>query len=187
MVGATEAWMRFVVTKDIGSVATSAIERGILKHNSKTKERTASLKSIANAIPKDKQWSFLEYCQAYRVLYDLTPKGIEQNMKPDEARKKIQEIENGEDAELFKEQRKKFVEYNQELLHVLVDGDIISEDFYQALIKEHPNFIPLSKDMSDFEAASDYGFSRRSLIDVNNPLHRIGSSDREIKNPLLEM
>lgn len=187
MVGATEAWMRFVVTKDIGSVATSAIERGIIKHNSKTHERTASLKSIANAIPKDKQWKFLEYCQAYRVLYDLAPKGIEQNMKPDEAQNLINEVESSEYGKLFKEQREKFVEYNKELLHVLVDGDIISEDFYQALVRDHPNFIPLSKDMSDFDSASDFGFTRKSLINVNNPLHRIGSSDREMKNPLLEM
>lgn len=103
------------------------------------------------------------------------------------ANKIIEEEENGEDAKLFKEQREKFIEYNRELLHVLVDGDIITEDFYQALVRDHPNFIPLSKDMSDFDAASDYNFASKSLINVNNPLHRIGTSMREIKNPLLEM
>jgi len=54
MVGAPLEWMKFVVTKDIGSVASAAIERGIVKHNSKTHERTAALKDIVNAIPKDK-------------------------------------------------------------------------------------------------------------------------------------
>jgi len=188
MVGASEDYMRFVVAKDQGSVANSAIERGIVKHNGKNGERTASLMSFVKIFPDAKsQWDFLEYCEAYRVKYDLAPKGIEQKMTLQKADEIIKRVENGKDAKLYKEQREKFVEYNKELLHVLVDGDIMSEDFYQALIKDHPNFIPLSKDMSDFDAAMDFTRSKKDLINVKNPLHRIGTSYREIENPILEM
>ena len=41
--------------------------------------------------------------------------------------------------------------------------------------------------MSDFNDAFDFTRSKKDLINVKNPLHRIGTSLREVKNPFLEM
>jgi hypothetical protein len=130
---------------------------------------------------------WLDYCEAQRIVHDLHPKGIEQKMTFETANKIINKVKNGANAKRFEEWRQKFVEYNKELLHVLVDGNIITEDLYQKLIKEQPNFIPLSKDMSDFDEAMSFMSSHKDLLNIKSPLHRIGSSLREVKNPLLEM
>ena len=185
-VGALESYMRMMVMKDQGAVAGAAIEDGIVKHNSKTGERTKSLNSIIEAVGEDNQTEFLNYCEAFRIL-DLAKRGIKQKMTTQEANKIIADVKKSKNAKLFEDQRKNFVEYNHELLWVLVDGGFITEEQYDKFLKVDPNFIPLSKNMEELEGFVDGFKDSKTMINIPIPIHKIGTSMREVKNPFLEM
>lgn len=190
LVGAEEAYQEMMVVKDQGSVASSAVERGIVKHgewNKSKQERTASLNSIIDAIGEEKQQDFLDYCIAHRVANDLAKLGIEQKLTVEEARNLIDRVKKSENGKLFEEQRKKFIEYNQELLWQLVDGGIMPEKAYNDLIEKHPNFVPLSKDFPELDTFIGNLSDPKSLINQKSPIMKIGTSFREVKNPFLEM
>lgn len=190
LVGAEEAYQEMMVVKDQGSVASSAVERGIVKHgewNKSKQERTASLNSIIDAIGEEKQQDFLDYCIAHRVANDLAKLGIEQKLTVEEARNLIDRVKKSENGKLFEEQRKKFIEYNQELLWQLVDGEIMTEEAYNDLIEKHPNFVPLSKDFPELDTFIGNLSDPKSLINQKSPIMKIGTSFREVKNPFLEM
>ena len=185
-VGALESYMRMMVMKDQGAVAGAAIEDGIVKHNGKNGERTKSLNSIIEAVGEENQTDFLNYCEAYRVL-DLEKRNIYQKMKPDDARKEIAKVQRSKNAKLFEQQRQYFVEYNHELLWVLVDGGFITEQQYNKFIENDPNFIPLAKNMDELEGYVDGFRDSKTMINVAHPMHKIGTSMREVANPFLEM
>jgi len=185
-VGAIEAYMRMMVMKDQGAVAGAAIEDGIVKHNGKNGERTKSLNSIIEAVGEENQTEFLKYCEAYRVL-DLEKRNIYQKMTPKDARDEINKVKNSKNAKLFEEQRNNFVEYNHELLWVLVDGGFITEKQYDKFIQNDPNFIPLSKNMDELEGYVDGFRDSKTMINVQHPMHKIGTSMGEVANPFLEM
>jgi len=185
-VGALESYMRMMVMKDQGAVAGAAIEDGIVKHNSKNGERTKSLNSIIEAVGEDNQTEFLNYCEAFRIL-DLAKRGIKQKMTTQEANKIIADVKKSKNAKLFEDQRKNFVEYNHELLWVLVDGGFITEEQYDKFLKVDPNFIPLSKNMEELEGFVDGFKDSKTMINIPMPIHKIGTSMREVKNPFLEM
>ena len=185
--GVYDAYVELVVTKGYALKANTAMEQGI-KYGGKY---TRALNDIIKEVGEKKQKDFIEYCIAKRIL-DLSDPSLRetpqyQDMKPDEAKKLIEKYENGADAELFKKNQKDFVEYNHALLHVLVDGGIMTEDEFQTLIKRDPNFVPLSKVMDD----ADFGFNSiqaaRSLVNVKSPIKKIGTSFRKVKSPFLEM
>jgi len=73
------------------------------------------------------------------------------------------------------------------LLHVLVDGGVITEEEFQALCKKDPNFVPLAKVMDDADMGFNSIQAARSIVNVKSPLKKIGTSMREVKNPFLEM
>lgn len=185
--GVYDAYVEMAVTKGYALKANTAMQKGI-KYNGKY---TRALNDIIKDIGEEKQKNFIEYCIAKRIL-DLSNTELRdmpqyQDMKPDEAKKIIEKYENGADAKLFMKNQKDFVEYNHALLHVLVDGGIISQEEFDALVKRDPNFVPLAKIMDD----PDFGFgsiqAARSIVNVKTPIKRIGTSFRKIKNPFLEM
>ena len=188
-VGALNSYMRMMVMKDQGAVAGAAIEDGIVKHNSKNGERTKSLNSIIEAVGEENQTEFLKYCEAYRCL-DLYDRKILQKMTAEDdqlAKDIIADVKKSKNAKLFEEQRQNFIEYNHELLWVLVDGGFITEERYNYLIKNDPNFVPLAKNMDELEGYIDSFGNSKSMININHPLHNIKTSFREVKNPFLEM
>jgi hypothetical protein len=108
-------------------------------------------------------------------------------MKPDEAKKIIAEVESSEDAKLFMKNQKDFVEYNHALLHVLVDGGILSEKKFQEFLKQDPNFVPLAKVMDDADFGYNSIMTAHGFVNAKSPLKKIGTSMREVENPFLEM
>lgn len=185
--GVYDAYVEMAVTRGYALKANTAMQKGI-KYNGKY---TRALNDIIKDIGEEKQKDFIEYCIAKRIL-DLSNTELRdmpqyQDMKPDEAKKIIEKYENGADAKLFMKNQKDFVEYNHALFHVLVDGGIISQEEFDALVKRDPNFVPLAKIMDD----PDFGFgsiqAARSIVNVKTPIKRIGTSFRKIKNPFLEM
>ena len=182
--GVYDTYTKMIVTKGYALKANTAMQNGI-KYNGKN---TRALNDIIREIGEEKQKDFIDYCIAKRILdmEELRPE-IKQKMSPDEAREIIERVENGKDAKLFMKNQKDFVEYNHALLHVLVDGGIMTEEEFQKFLKKDPNFVPLAKVMDD----ADFGFnciqSARSIVNVKSPIKKIGTSMREVKNPFLEM
>jgi hypothetical protein len=206
--GVYDAYRRMIVTEGYALKANTALTQGI-KYNGKT---TRALNDIIRDVGEPKQKEFLKYCIAHRVIdlanrtrLERAKKGDEgailvdkkyykkvaapvfQKMKPDEARKYIEEIKASPDAELFERNRKDFVEYNKALLHVLVDGGIMDEKTFQKFCDVDPNFVPLTKVMDD----ADMGFSSiinaHNLVNLKSPIKKIGTSMLEVANPFLEM
>jgi len=121
------------------------------------------------------------------VYYKNVAEPIFQKMKPDEAKKIIAKEKASSDAEMFERCRKDFVEYNMALLHVLVDGGILTEQKFQEFCKVDPNFVPLAKVMDDADFNIDSIMAAHSLVNVKSPIKKIGTSMREVANPFLEM
>lgn len=182
--GVYDTYTKMIVTKGYALKANTAMQNGI-KYNGKN---TRALNDIIREIGEEKQKDFIDYCIAKRILdmEELRPE-IKQKMSPDEAREIIERVENGKDAKLFMKNQTDFVEYNHALLHVLVDGGIMTEEEFQKFLKKDPNFVPLAKVMDD----ADFGFnciqSARGIVNVKSPIKKIGTSMREVKNPFLEM
>jgi len=182
--GVYDSYVKLAVTKGYALKANTAMQRGI-KYNGKY---TRALNDIIKEVGEEKQHDFVEYCIAKRILdmKELRPE-IRQKMSPEEAQDIVDKVEKGADAKLFMKNQKDFVQYNHALLHVLVEGGVISEEEFQHHIKNDPNFVPLAKVMDD----ADFGFNciqaARSIVNVKSPIKKIGTSMRETKNPFLEM
>lgn len=181
--GCWEAYMRMMVIKDQGNVAVSAMEEGIKLEDG---TRTAALNDIIDNIGEVDQWDFLEYCEAKRVI-DLANReqAVYQKMTVDEAQKIIEDVESGKNSTVWQKQQEEFVKYNRALLHILVDGNVLTEKDYNTMIEVDPNYIPLNKIM-DGDMINNIAISK-SLINTSSPIRKIKGSLREIKNPFLQM
>jgi len=180
-----------VVEKDQGHLAASAIQHGIKRHNGKG--YTASLEDIISRIGKAKQWDFINYCEAYRVLDLLNRKNgpIIENITKEEAEQIIADVKKTPSVyKEWEQARKDFVEYNNELLWVMKENGFISEKSYNNWLANDPNYIPLNKKLQDEEDLSAYFYgsnSGSSLVDVRKPFRRIKGSTKEIRNPFQTM
>lgn len=179
-IGKGDAYMRMIVEADQGALAQEAITDGI--RISPTK-RTKGLADIRNAIPINKENEFIEYAIAKRVIA-LSKRGIKQKMAVDEAEAIIKQVQSSANGKLFEQTRQQLVEYNNALLKTtLVEGGIISQETYDKIIENNPEYIPLKKVMDDTEKFVDRIIKSQSLIDNPNPLKKIKGSVREIQNP----
>ena len=179
-----DAYKRMVVVEGYTMKANTALTQGI-KYGNKT---ARALNDIIREIGSEKQKNFIEYCIAHRILsFKEHRPEIEQKMKLNDAQNIINRVKNSSDAELFEKNRKDFVEYNKALLHVLVDGGILSEERFNKFCEEDPEFVPLAKVMEE----ADFGFNSiiaaHNYVNVKSPIKKIGTSFLEVKNPFLEM
>lgn len=108
-------------------------------------------------------------------------------MSVKEANEIIARESNGADAKLFEKNRKDFVEYNHALLHILVDGGIMSQEQFDKFVKSDPNFVPLTKVMDDTDFSFNSIVNANSLVNIKTPIKKIGTSMREVANPFMEM
>lgn len=187
--GAMRSYMDFMVAKDQGYIASTYLTQGIPIHGDNTGKRTMSLNDIIEAIPREKQKAFVNYCECVRIDQDLKPLNIMQNITYKEAADTIAKVENSEDAQLFKDMQQKFVEYNKELLYqTMVKSGVMTEERYNVMVKKHANFIPLEKDLSDVQTFLGTGHKYTGYTNPRNPFHKIGNCiSKEVKNPFVVM
>ena len=181
--GRFDDYMKMVVEKEQGSVANSAILDGIVLPDGKT--RTASLLDIYNSIPQVDREEFNNYAIAKHTV-ELAKNGIKQPMTEQEAIKIINDVEKGKNSALWKDTQKKLVEYNQALLDVLVDGNLITKGTKDMLLKKYPNYIPLEKKIEDIDTGEYVTrlASGKKIVNIVAPLKKIKGSSREVLDPI---
>lgn len=218
-VGALHAYEKMVVYRNQGNLAYDVISSGFKYYDPNTGkiERSTSLESIVATIGTDEvneidalgketgnkmnqQWRFIMYGYAKRAI-ELDNRGIKQPISKNEALAIVDYIENCNDvmidrrgnkstvANVYKEELANFIEYNNRLLHVLVEGGLHSEEEYRRMLNANRWYIPLQKDFSEEEGdltpISSYIHHSPSYVNLKSPLKLIkGSEYKKIKNPL---
>lgn len=196
--GLTRAYMKYMVEREQGSVGATAIDKGILLPNG---ERTVSLQDIYYNVGESNMTDFDNYVIAKHIV-DLSKAertttvtvdgkkqkktiiGYQQTMTLEEANKLIKEVEDGKNGNLFKAEQKHLVEYNQALLDVLVNGKFITKETASMLKSKYPNYVPLEKDVDDIgQYLTNLAMGKR-VVNIKNPLRKIGDSTREILSPM---
>lgn len=130
---------------------------------------------------EDEQKSLDQYLIAKRVI-DLANRkhSIEQGLTIQESNDIINNT-----SQKVKDAASDIVNLNRYLLNVLVDGGLVSEEGYQFMIKQDPNYVPLMKDFSEEDAENIVsGINSKSFVNIGNPIHKIGSSEKSIISPL---
>ncbi len=209
-----DTYVKLVVMKDYSLRANVALTEGIMYNGKRTRALNDIIKEIGEEDQKDfidyciafriqdlsqhKYWEKKPKLNA-KGEYEKDTNGnivweeveltkeILQKMSKKEAKEIIDRVRSSNKADLFEKNRKDFVKYNHALLHVLVDGGIMSEDRFNKFVESDPNFVPLSKVMDDTDFSFNAIVNANSLVNINTPIKKIGTSMREVANPFMEM
>lgn len=77
--------------------------------------------------------------------------------------------------------QRQLVEYNNSLLDMLVDGQVISREAVDAMKAKYPDYVPFYRFFDDDLSA---GFGGKGFTDLTNPVKRLKGSTRDIIDPL---
>ncbi|MED2748963.1 4'-phosphopantetheinyl transferase [Bacillus thuringiensis] len=109
---------------------------------------------------------------------DLEKQGIKTGFTPEEIEKTITKFDKPE----IQEAHQKIKEYNDSLLDMLVDGQMLSKDAVAAMREKHPNYMPFNRYFDEEGVGEGFG-GGKGFVDVTNPVKRIEGSSRNVIDP----
>lgn len=131
---------------------------------------------------------FGDYLIARRTINDLqresslgkkivTPEQVEY------ARTKLREldIKYGDEISQFESHGKEIYDYQKRVLHLLVDGNVLSENQFETIVAQNPNYIPFDRVLETDKPVS-MGKSSGLFSGARSPIRGIKGSQREIED-----
>jgi len=109
---------------------------------------------------------------------DLEKQGIKTGFTPDEIEKTIAKFDNPE----IQAAHQKIKAYNDSLLDMLVEGNMLSKDAVTAMREKHPNYMPFNRYFDEEGVGEGFG-GGKGFVDLTNPIKRIEGSSRNVIDP----
>ncbi|MGE6962666.1 LPD38 domain-containing protein [Bacillus thuringiensis] len=109
---------------------------------------------------------------------DLEKQGIKTGFTPDEIEKTIAKFDNPE----IQAAHQKIKAYNDSLLDMLVEGNMLSKDAVTAMREKHPNYMPFNRYFDEEGVGEGFG-GGKGFVDLTNPVKRIEGSSRNVIDP----
>ncbi|AEA14336.1 MULTISPECIES: LPD38 domain-containing protein [Bacillus] len=109
---------------------------------------------------------------------DLEKQGIKTGFTPDEIEKTIAKFDNPE----IQAAHQKIKAYNDSLLDMLVEGQMLSKDAVTAMREKHPNYMPFNRYFDEEGIGEGFG-GGKGFVDLTNPVKRIEGSSRNVIDP----
>ncbi|AZJ21535.1 4'-phosphopantetheinyl transferase [Bacillus wiedmannii bv. thuringiensis] len=109
---------------------------------------------------------------------DLEKQGIKTGFTPDEIEKTITKFDNPE----IQAAHQKIKAYNDSLLDMLVEGNMLSKDAVTAMREKHPNYMPFNRYFDEEGVSEGFG-GGKGFVDLTNPIKRIEGSGRNVIDP----
>ncbi|WP_010276387.1 LPD38 domain-containing protein [Paenibacillus senegalensis] len=103
------------------------------------------------------------------------------NIESGFTRKQIESVLRKYDTPEMNALQRQLVEYNNSLLEMLVDGQVISREAVDAMKERYPDYVPFYRFFDDDVSA---GFGGKGFTDLTNPVKRLKGSTRDIIDPL---
>ncbi|MCQ6289322.1 hypothetical protein NPM03_32835, partial [Bacillus cereus] len=97
---------------------------------------------------------------------------------PDEIEKTIAKFDNPE----IQAAHQKIKAYNDSLLDMLVEGNMLSKDAVAAMREKHPNYMPFNRYFDEEGVGEGFG-GGKGFVDLTNPVKRIEGSSRNVIDP----
>ncbi|MEC3034513.1 4'-phosphopantetheinyl transferase, partial [Bacillus thuringiensis] len=72
--------------------------------------------------------------------------------------------------------------YNDSLLDMLVEGNMLSKDAVTAMREKHPNYMPFNRYFDEEGVGEGFG-GGKGFVDLTNPVKRIEGSSRNVIDP----
>ncbi|WP_103570972.1 LPD38 domain-containing protein [Bacillus thuringiensis] len=109
---------------------------------------------------------------------DLEKQGIKTGFTPEEIEKTIMKFDRPE----IQEAHQKIKAYNDSLLDMLVEGNMLSKDAVTAMREKHPNYMPFNRYFDEEGVGEGFG-GGKGFVDLTNPIKRIEGSSRNVIDP----
>ncbi|HDW3058489.1 TPA: 4'-phosphopantetheinyl transferase, partial [Bacillus cereus] len=106
---------------------------------------------------------------------DLEKQGIKTGFTPEEIEKTITKFDTPE----VRDAHQKIKAYNDSLLDMLVEGNMLSKDAVAAMREKHPNYMPFNRYFDEEGVGEGFG-GGKGFVDVTNPVKRIEGSSRNV-------
>jgi hypothetical protein len=134
-----------------------------------------------------------DYLIARRYLEDLQDR---ENVKVTEAQvqqsmQTMRELADkySESFEWFDVYAQEIYEYQRTILAHLVDSGVMSQEKYDGILKENPNYIPFQRVLNEEQEFKDFVSSKGVFNDTNSNriIKKIEGSDKDIKNTIMSV
>lgn len=175
------------LSRGIGERAKLAVTRGI--YDAQGKKVSDGLRQIVQPLEKlgIKEKDFATYL-AVKHAMDLKAMGKRVPFTDAQMKAVLQKLDTPEVQAV----QKKIIDYNNKLLDILVDAEIITSKQVAEMRKEHPNYVPF---LRHFEDDIEAGFKNggygagKAFANVTNPIKKMSEegSTRTIINPIESM
>ncbi|UYX53362.1 4'-phosphopantetheinyl transferase [Bacillus thuringiensis] len=109
---------------------------------------------------------------------DLEKQGIKTGFTPEEIEKTITKFDKPE----VHDTHQKIKAYNDSLLDMLVEGQMLSKDAVTAMREKHPNYMPFNRYFDEEGVGEGFG-GGKGFVDLTNPVKRIEGSSRNVIDP----
>ncbi|PGC86832.1 LPD38 domain-containing protein, partial [Bacillus toyonensis] len=109
---------------------------------------------------------------------DLEGQGIKTGFTPEEIEKTITKFDTPE----VRDAHQKIKAYNDSLLDMLVEGNMLLKDAVAAMREKHPNYMPFNRYFDEEGVSEGFG-GGKGFVDVTNPVKRIEGSSRNVIDP----
>ncbi|MED2783185.1 4'-phosphopantetheinyl transferase, partial [Bacillus thuringiensis] len=109
---------------------------------------------------------------------DLEKQGFKTGFTPEEIEKTITKFDNPE----IQAAHQKIKAYNDSLLDMLVEGQMLSKDAVTAMREKHPNYMPFNRYFDEEGMGEGFG-GGKGFVDLTNPVKRIEGSSRNVIDP----
>lgn len=120
-----------------------------------------------------------DYAAAKHAL-ELEKQGIESGF----TQKQIEAVLKKYDTPEMNAMQRQLVDYNNKLLDMLVEGQVLSREAVETMRFKHPEYVPFYRFFDDDMA---FGFGGRGFTDLTSPVKRMKGSTRDIIDPLESM
>ena len=158
------------------------------------------LKDYDMAIPQiaraDKELDLVEYLKARRITEDLQrarpgdpTTNIATPQQVADAQKTLTDLQGkyGISINLFDKTAVRLYDYQKRVLHQLVDSGNMSQERYDAILKQNPNYVPFERVLDDDGFGGVVPRIKERFSGANSPVKKIVGSEREIHDPIESM
>jgi len=186
-IGADSVYKMARLSRGVGEKAKLAVTRGI--YDNQGNKMTDGLADIIK--PLEKMGFGEKELAMYLVAkhsQDLRSLGKQTTYSEEH----IDAVLKAYDTPEMREVQKKIIEYNNHLLNIMVDAELLTQKAVDTMKEKYPNYVPFMRYFDDDAIAGfrDGGFgATKGFVNLTNPIKRMSEegSQRTIINPLESM